>query len=207
MPRYQVDAIVDLHGNLVIGLEHKWRYDLRACTPHLRRSDRAVDGHVRGGPAVNRQAFGSLLLSVIVIGLGHLPHRLGPRVVVELNPHQVRLETGAGRFDWLGERDHVGDEVCCSGCVIITATGRAGGLVRRRRHLTFSYLPAYRNLLCSSGDAIALAGQAVSADRGIGGGCGDGSAGSVPVVWRDAPRGRPILRRVRVTSGGTGGCC
>jgi hypothetical protein len=77
-------------------------------------------------PAVNWQAFGSLLLSVIVVGLGHLPHRLGHRVVAELNPHQVRFETGAGRFDWLGERDHVGDEVCCSGSVIITANpGRA----------------------------------------------------------------------------------
>jgi hypothetical protein len=46
---------------------------------------------------------------------------------------------------------------------------------------------------CSSGDAIPLADHAVSADRGIGGGCGDGNTAGVPVVWRRAPPGRPFL--------------
>jgi hypothetical protein len=54
-------------------------------------------------------------------------------------------------------------------------------------------MPVNPNLICSSGDAIPLADQAVSADCGIGGECGDGSAGGMPVVWHRAPRGRPIL--------------
>ena len=40
-------------------------------------------------------------------------------------------------------------------------------------------------------EAIPLADRAVSPDRGIGGGCGDGSAGSVPVVWRRRPTRAP----------------
>jgi len=34
-----------------------------------------------------------------------------------------------------------------------------------------------------------LSGSAVCADRGIGGGCGDGSTGGVPIVWRRAHEG------------------
>ena len=69
---------------------------------------------------------------------------------------------------------------------------RRGDLVRPAAHL-----------LGSSPRSHTLSGSGNRSGPPDRGGCGDGSAGSVPVVRCDAPRGRAILRRVRVTADGT----
>lgn len=54
----------------------------------------------------------SLPILPVIIGLGHLLHRLSHRGVVELHLHEVRFGTGTGRVDRFGERDHVSDKRC-----------------------------------------------------------------------------------------------
>jgi hypothetical protein len=94
----KVYAIVDLHRNLVTGLERKWPHDLSREVRILARAHHTFGGLnerwtdiFAAGPAVNWQAFGIITPQRHVVGLGHLPHRRGHRVVVELNPNQVRF--------------------------------------------------------------------------------------------------------------------
>ena len=144
MPRYQSRCHRRPTQNLVTGLETQMAVrpftrstDSRACTPHLRRSDRAVDGHVRGGPAVNWQAFGSSPLSVIVVGLGHLP--LASAIASSSNSTRTRFGSRPAQVDSTGSANTItsATKSACSGSVIITATGRAG---RSRSAATPSHL-------------------------------------------------------------------